>query len=128
MRQKRMKSSAERRTPVDRVKWSDVREEIADRYLHEPAYRTGYEGARRRHELASTVRALRKERGMSQQDLAKRVGTSQAAIARLELGGSEPRLQTLQRIADALDVDLLLGFGPRHTPATVESTGAGAHN
>lgn len=110
------------------MQWSEVRQEIADRYQHDPAYRAGYERARRRHELASTVRALRKERGLSQQDLAKRIGTSQAAIARLELGGSEPRLDTLERIADALEVELLLDFVPRGTLAGGEPAPAAAHD
>lgn len=100
-----------------RMQWSHVREEIAGRYLHDAAYRTGYEKARRSHELAVRVRALRCERGLSQQELARRSGTSQAAIARLELGGAEPRLHTLERIARALDVDLRIDFVARATPA-----------
>ena len=44
--------------------------------------------------------------GLSQRDLAARVGMKQAAIARLEVGDVEPRLSTLLRIARALDADL----------------------
>jgi transcriptional regulator with XRE-family HTH domain len=48
----------------------------------------------------------RRERGLSQADLAALVGTTQSAIARLESGGRPPRIDTLLRIANALDSDL----------------------
>ena len=44
--------------------------------------------------------------GLSQADLAELVGTTQSAIARLESGGRPPRIDTLLRIANALDADL----------------------
>ena len=50
----------------------------------------------------------RQARGMSQQELAILCGTTQSAIARLERGGRPPKLDTLMRIADALDAELLL--------------------
>ena len=50
----------------------------------------------------------RLRRGMSQQELAILCGTTQSAIARLERGGRPPKLDTLMRIADALDAELLL--------------------
>jgi transcriptional regulator with XRE-family HTH domain len=43
---------------------------------------------------------------MSQRELAELVGTTQSAIARLEGGGRPPRIDTLLRIAAALDCDL----------------------
>ncbi|WP_443026634.1 helix-turn-helix domain-containing protein [Sphingomonas sp. IC-11] len=49
---------------------------------------------------------LRLQRGMSQGELARIMSTSQAAISRLESGEQEPRLLTLRKLADALDVDL----------------------
>lgn len=54
------------------------------------------------------VAANRLDRGMSQQELAVLCGTTQSAIARLERGARPPRLDTLMRIADALDADLVL--------------------
>jgi len=114
MRQKITKSTTpDRELSAGRVKWSSVREKIADRYQHDPAYRAGWDKTARRHALASKIRTLRQERGLSQQELARRVGTSQAAIARLELGGAEPRLETLERIAEAFDMNLALHFEPR---------------
>ena len=58
--------------------------------------------------LERMVARNRQERGMSQQELAILCGTTQSAIARLERGGRPPKLDTLMRIADALDAELLL--------------------
>ena len=57
-------------------------------------------------QIAGQVADRRKERGLSQADLAALVGTTQSAIARLESGGRPPRINTLLRIANALDADL----------------------
>ena len=57
-------------------------------------------------QIAEQVADRRKERGLSQADLAALVGTTQSAIARLESGGRPPRIDTLLRIANALDADL----------------------
>ena len=48
------------------------------------------------------LRSAREAAGLSQRDLAKRMSTSQAAVARLEAGGVGSTLTTLQRVADAL--------------------------
>jgi len=57
-------------------------------------------------QVAGQVADRRKERGLSQSELAALVGTTQSAIARLESGGRPPRIDTLLRIANALDADL----------------------
>ena len=57
-------------------------------------------------QIAGQVVDRRKKRGLSQAELAARVGTTQSAIARLESGGRPPRIDTLLRIANALDADL----------------------
>ena len=57
-------------------------------------------------QIAGQVADRRKYRGLSQADLAELVGTTQSAIARLESGGRPPRIDTLLRIANALDADL----------------------
>ena len=66
-------------------------------------------------QIAEQVANRRRERGLSQADLAALVGTTQSAIARLESGGRPLRIDTLLRIANALDSDLhveLLDRGP----------------
>jgi transcriptional regulator with XRE-family HTH domain len=63
--------------------------------------------------VADQVAERRQAKGMSQRELAELVGTTQSAIARLERGGRPPRIDTLLRIADALDCDLVVELRPR---------------
>jgi transcriptional regulator with XRE-family HTH domain len=63
--------------------------------------------------VADKVAERRQERGLSQRELAELVGTTQSAIARLERGGRPPRIDTLLRIADALECDLVVELKPR---------------
>jgi ribosome-binding protein aMBF1 (putative translation factor) len=64
-------------------------------------------------QIADKVAERRKELGLSQAELAELVATTQSAIARLESGGRPPRIDTLLRIADALDCELLVDLKPR---------------
>jgi transcriptional regulator with XRE-family HTH domain len=63
--------------------------------------------------VAGQVADRRQAKGLSQRELAELVGTTQSAIARLERGGRPPRIDTLLRIADALDCELVVELRPR---------------
>jgi transcriptional regulator with XRE-family HTH domain len=63
--------------------------------------------------IADQVAKRRQQRGLSQRELAELVGTTQSAVARLERGGRPPRIDTLLRIADALECDLVVELKPR---------------
>ena len=63
--------------------------------------------------IAEQVTEQRRARGLSQKELAELTGTTQSAIARLESGGRPPRIDTLLRIAEALDCDLHVDLVPR---------------
>jgi ribosome-binding protein aMBF1 (putative translation factor) len=63
--------------------------------------------------LADQVVEQRLARELSQRELAELCGTTQSAIARLERGGRPPRIDTLLRIANALDCELLIELRPR---------------
>jgi DNA-binding XRE family transcriptional regulator len=67
--------------------------------------------------IADQVSARRAELGLSQRELAELTGTTQSAIARLEAGGRPPRIDTLLKIANALDCDLEVELRPRKSPA-----------
>ena len=64
-------------------------------------------------QIAEEVANLRKERKLTQLELAALVGTTQSAIARLESGGRPPRIDTLLKIAAALGCDLVVRLVPR---------------
>jgi DNA-binding XRE family transcriptional regulator len=52
------------------------------------------------------LRELRQRAGLSQRELAERIGSTQSAIARMEKGGGKPKLCTLEKLAEALNRDL----------------------
>jgi ribosome-binding protein aMBF1 (putative translation factor) len=89
-----------------RTSWQDVKAARADG----SARRRGYEKAGRAIRLAREIRALREKKGLSQRELAERVGTTQSAIARLEGGHISPTLPTLDKIANALGAEVSLSF------------------
>ena len=63
--------------------------------------------------LAARVAEERRARGLSQRELADLCGTTQSAIARVERGARPPRLDTLLRMAGALDCELVVELRPR---------------
>jgi DNA-binding XRE family transcriptional regulator len=67
-------------------------------------------------QIAGQVSSRRAALGMSQRELAELVGTTQSAIARLEAGGRPPRIDTLLRIAAALDCELAVELRPHPNP------------
>ena len=60
------------------------------------------------------IRNCREEFGVSQQQLANAVGVSQQAIAKIESPDANVRLETLERVAAALGLEVDLNLIPRH--------------
>ncbi|HML00779.1 MAG TPA: helix-turn-helix transcriptional regulator [Acidimicrobiales bacterium] len=69
---------------------------------HEPVLPGFKEMAQRRRALAEELVGHRQALGLSQTEVAARMGTSQSAVARLESGASDIRLSTLERYAAAV--------------------------
>jgi len=69
---------------------------------HEPLLPGFKEMARRRRALAEELVSCRLALGLSQTEVAARMGTSQSAVARVEAGESDIRLSTLERYAAAV--------------------------
>ena len=64
-------------------------------------------------EIAGRVAEQRRARGLAQRELAELCATTQSAIARVERGVRPPRLDTLLRIATALDCELVVDLRAR---------------
>ncbi|MFN2569951.1 MAG: helix-turn-helix domain-containing protein [Candidatus Dormibacteria bacterium] len=87
--------------------------EVKARRPLSPEARRSYNESSLAIEVADQVRQLRTALGLSQEQLAERVGTTQPMIARLEGGGQPPSLRTLERLADALQANLSVRFVAR---------------
>lgn len=73
-------------------------------------------------DLGQLIHDLRVESGLSQRELAERMGTTQSVVSRLEEGGgARNRVDTLARVATALDRHLVLWFAD-HEPLYVEDS------
>jgi len=90
--------------------WKDVRKEM---FAEDPELRAAYDALGPRYEFISAVIGARKERGWMQADLAKACGTSQPAIARLESGDQDPKLDTMVKVCNVLGLPLTVGSGAR---------------
>jgi DNA-binding XRE family transcriptional regulator len=87
-----------------------VDEIVVERTSGNPDFPDLVEAALRTRQLVRALTERRRAMGISQTMVAARMGTSQSALARLEAGGSDPRLSTLERYARALgdEVDVIL--------------------
>jgi UDP-N-acetylglucosamine 1-carboxyvinyltransferase len=72
------------------------------------------------HRIGLLVRDARRHHGLTQAQLAERLGTSQSAIARIEQGGQNLTLELLGRLSEALERELFrIGpAGPTHLRVT----------
>jgi transcriptional regulator with XRE-family HTH domain len=61
-------------------------------------------------DLADLLNGARMDAMVSQAELAKRIGSSQSTIARLESGAAKPNLSTLERIAHVLGLRVGVAF------------------
>ena len=87
--------------------------ELHKKWLKESKYRKAYEALEEEFVLASAVIDVRNCAGLTQEELARKMGTTQPIVARLESGRSRPSMRTLERLADATGSRLLISFAPR---------------
>ena len=87
--------------------------ELKKRWMAEPEFRKGYDEADAEYTVIEALIRARNDANLSQAELAKRLGTTQSAIARLEAGGVSPSLSTLSRYAAATGNRLRLQLVPK---------------
>jgi DNA-binding Xre family transcriptional regulator len=79
-------------------------EDLLAQEIKDPEFKREYEALEDEFTLAREIVALRKDRHLTQKELAERIGTSQPAIARLESGNYKNlSLSFLRRVAKALN-------------------------
>ena len=84
--------------------------EAAKEWLRDPDIAAAYDDLEEEFVLAAALIDARAAAHMTQEDVAKAMGTTQAVIARLESGRSMPSTRTLQRFADATGSKLRIHF------------------
>ena len=75
-----------------------------------PVLRAEYDALASQHEIIREVIKARIEKQMTQKELAERAQTTQSNISRLESGSYNPSVAFLQKVADALDKDLVISL------------------
>lgn len=87
-------------------------EESFAEWRKDPAYVREYEALEQEFALVSAVIGARTRAGLTQVELAERMGTSQSAVARLESGKARPSVATLEKLAAATGSKLRIVLEP----------------
>src|SRR5690349_10263218 len=85
---------------------------LKGRWLKEPGFKEGYDALGTEFAVASLLIEARTHAKLSQAEVAKKMGTSQSTIARLESGSAKPSLSTLERFAKATGMTVRVVFEP----------------
>jgi len=87
-------------------------DDLHKKWIKEPSYRREYEALEEEFSLIAALVEARTRAGLTQEEVASRMKTTQAVIARLEGGGSKPSTRTLERYAEATGSRLRISFEP----------------
>jgi DNA-binding XRE family transcriptional regulator len=82
---------------------SDIDRYVASRTRRAPEFATIVEQEYENLRIGELIRQLRQDHHMTQEELAKRLGTTKSAISRLENHADSIRLETLERVARVFD-------------------------
>ena len=85
------------------------------KWMKNKEYRKAYDELAPEFALARAVIKARVTSGLTQEQLAQRMETTQSVIARLESGRTRPSTQTLERLANATGTRLKISFEPART-------------
>ena len=80
--------------------------------MKDSKYRREYRALEEEFSITAAMIEARSRAGMTQEQVARRMKTTQAVIARLEGGGSKPSTRTLERYAKATGSRLRISFEP----------------
>lgn len=87
-------------------------DELHKKWMKNPKYRREYDALAEEFSLSAALIEARSRAGLTQQQVAERMKTTQAVIARLEGGGTMPSTRTLEKYAKATGTRLKISFEP----------------
>jgi ribosome-binding protein aMBF1 (putative translation factor) len=87
-------------------------DDLHRKWMKNQNYRREYEALEEEFSLSAALIEARVRAGLTQEQVAKRMKTTQAVVARLEGGGSMPSTRTLEKYARATGTRLKISFEP----------------
>ena len=88
-------------------------EALHKKWMRDTEYAREYEKLEPEFTIARSIIEARIKKNISQAELAKKMGTGQAVISRLEGANASPSLSLIKRLANALNLKVELKFTPR---------------
>lgn len=88
--------------------------QLKTQLLKDTEIKRAYDALEPEFALIETLMQKRIEKGLTQKQIAEKIGTRQSAISRLESGSYNPTLSFLQKIADALGARLQLSLTEKY--------------
>jgi DNA-binding XRE family transcriptional regulator len=85
---------------------NDLDRYIKKRKKTDPDFAKGFDEGYRKFKIGVILRQARKEAGLTQEELADRVGTRKTAISRIENHAEDIKLSTIRKVAKALGKNL----------------------
>lgn len=86
---------------------------LSDEWFKDPEFVREYDALEEEFALAHALIGARAQAGLTQEELAQRMGTTQSAIARMEGGKGRPSTSTLAKVAKATGTKLRVSFEVR---------------
>ncbi len=86
--------------------------DLHEEWMKDPEYRREYDALEEEFTLIDALIAARSRAGLTQEEVAARMGTTQSVVARLEAGKAKPSTRTLHRYAKATGSKLRIVFEP----------------
>jgi ribosome-binding protein aMBF1 (putative translation factor) len=87
-------------------------DELFASWRKDPTYAAAFDALGEEYAIAAALIAARSHAGLTQAELAERMGTTQSAVARLESGRTHPSTTTLEKVAKATGTRLKVSFEP----------------
>jgi ribosome-binding protein aMBF1 (putative translation factor) len=86
--------------------------DLHEKWMKNPKYRRAYKALGAEYSLAGALIEARARAGLTLEQVAKRMKTTQVVVARLEGAGSAPSTRTLEKYAKATGTRLKITFEP----------------
>lgn len=98
-----------KKLPKGYIRWEDLEK----KWMKDPKFVREWEKVEPEYQLARSLIGARLEKKMTQAELARKIGSKQPVVSRIEAMASLPSVSLLKRIADALNTRLVIRFLPK---------------